>query len=248
MLVLSPFSRGGHVASQVFDHTSQLRFLEERFGVKAPNISAWRRKDGGRPHLGAAPGRGRHVGAHAAQHVEGPDGQRHGAGVHGGRPSWRWRPPAPCRCTPSRRSSRCPARRRPDVRGRTRARDHRRPERDAALGKIEHRGRAGGILRCGRAVAQPGRRRVGGGDPRAVAARHRAAPGRERPDLEDAVVALFDALYACVRGVQLCRAQRGGRRRPPRRLLEAAGHPVEGGPGPAGPGRPTSSACAARWR
>jgi phospholipase C len=47
MLVLSPFSRGGHVASEVFDHTSQLRFLEERFGVKAPNISAWRRKHAG---------------------------------------------------------------------------------------------------------------------------------------------------------------------------------------------------------
>ena len=43
MLVLSPFSRGGHVASEVFDHTSQLRFLEERFGVRAPNISRWRR-------------------------------------------------------------------------------------------------------------------------------------------------------------------------------------------------------------
>jgi phospholipase C len=43
MLVVSPFSRGGHIASQVFDHTSQLRFLEERFGVKAPNISTWRR-------------------------------------------------------------------------------------------------------------------------------------------------------------------------------------------------------------
>jgi phospholipase C len=44
MLVLSPFSRGGNVASQVFDHTSQLRFLETRFGVQAPNISAWRRR------------------------------------------------------------------------------------------------------------------------------------------------------------------------------------------------------------
>jgi phospholipase C len=43
MLVISPFSRGGHVASEVSDHTSQLRFLEARFGVKAPNISAWRR-------------------------------------------------------------------------------------------------------------------------------------------------------------------------------------------------------------
>jgi phospholipase C len=43
LLVISPFARGGHVASQVFDHTSQLRFLEARFGVRAPNISAWRR-------------------------------------------------------------------------------------------------------------------------------------------------------------------------------------------------------------
>ena len=47
MLVLSPFSRGGHVASEVFDHTSQLRFLEERFGVQAPNLSAWRRHTAG---------------------------------------------------------------------------------------------------------------------------------------------------------------------------------------------------------
>ena len=47
LLVISPFSRGGHVASEVFDHTSQMRFLEERFGVRAPNISAWRRKTAG---------------------------------------------------------------------------------------------------------------------------------------------------------------------------------------------------------
>ena len=43
MLVVSPFSRGGYVCSDTFDHTSQLRFLETRFGVTAPNISAWRR-------------------------------------------------------------------------------------------------------------------------------------------------------------------------------------------------------------
>jgi len=43
MLVLSPFSRGGRICSQTFDHTSQLRFIEERFGVRAPNISTWRR-------------------------------------------------------------------------------------------------------------------------------------------------------------------------------------------------------------
>lgn len=43
MLVVSPWSRGGWVNSQVFDHTSILRFLEQRFGVVEPNISAWRR-------------------------------------------------------------------------------------------------------------------------------------------------------------------------------------------------------------
>jgi phospholipase C len=43
MLVVSPFSTGGYVCSDVFDHTSQMRFLETRFGVEAPNISKWRR-------------------------------------------------------------------------------------------------------------------------------------------------------------------------------------------------------------
>src|SRR5207244_7610497 len=43
MLVVSPFSRGGFVCSDTFDHTSLLRFIETRFGVEAPNLSAWRR-------------------------------------------------------------------------------------------------------------------------------------------------------------------------------------------------------------
>jgi phospholipase C len=43
MLVVSPFSRGGLVCSDTFDHTSTLRFLEKRFGVEVPNLSAWRR-------------------------------------------------------------------------------------------------------------------------------------------------------------------------------------------------------------
>jgi len=42
-LVLSPFSTGGYVCSDVFDHTSQLRFLETLFGVTVPNLSSWRR-------------------------------------------------------------------------------------------------------------------------------------------------------------------------------------------------------------
>jgi phospholipase C len=43
LLVCSPFSRRGFVSSQVFDHTSLLLFLERRFHVEVPNISAWRR-------------------------------------------------------------------------------------------------------------------------------------------------------------------------------------------------------------
>jgi phospholipase C len=42
-LVISPYTRGGLVASEVFDHTSQLRLAETRFGVEVPNLSAWRR-------------------------------------------------------------------------------------------------------------------------------------------------------------------------------------------------------------
>jgi phospholipase C len=43
MYVISPWSRGGWVNSQVFDHTSVIRFLEQRFGVLEPNITPWRR-------------------------------------------------------------------------------------------------------------------------------------------------------------------------------------------------------------
>ncbi|MCU1494999.1 MAG: phospholipase [Acidimicrobiaceae bacterium] len=42
-LMISPFSRGGHVVSEVFDHTSQLKLVAERFGVEVPNLSSWRR-------------------------------------------------------------------------------------------------------------------------------------------------------------------------------------------------------------
>ncbi|WP_042301125.1 phosphocholine-specific phospholipase C [Paraburkholderia kururiensis] len=43
LLAVSPWSKGGAVCSQVFDHTSVIRFLEQRFGVHEPNISPWRR-------------------------------------------------------------------------------------------------------------------------------------------------------------------------------------------------------------
>jgi phospholipase C len=43
MLIISPWTTGGWVCSQVFDHTSVLQFLETRFEIPEPNISAWRR-------------------------------------------------------------------------------------------------------------------------------------------------------------------------------------------------------------
>lgn len=45
MTVVSPWTRGGWVCSQVFDHTSVLRFLEARFGeaLHVPYITRWRR-------------------------------------------------------------------------------------------------------------------------------------------------------------------------------------------------------------
>ncbi|MET9253960.1 phosphocholine-specific phospholipase C [Streptomyces sp. NPDC003717] len=43
MIIASPWTRGGRVDSQVFDHTSVLRFLERWTGVRCPHISAWRR-------------------------------------------------------------------------------------------------------------------------------------------------------------------------------------------------------------
>jgi phospholipase C len=44
MLVISPWSRGGWVASETFDHTSVIRFAERLFGVREPQISDWRRR------------------------------------------------------------------------------------------------------------------------------------------------------------------------------------------------------------
>ena len=43
MVVISPWSKGGYVSSEVFDHTSLIQFIEKRFGVKEPNITKWRR-------------------------------------------------------------------------------------------------------------------------------------------------------------------------------------------------------------
>ncbi len=43
MYVVSPWTKGGWVNSQVADHSSVLRFIEARFGVREPLISPWRR-------------------------------------------------------------------------------------------------------------------------------------------------------------------------------------------------------------
>ncbi|MBM7368318.1 alkaline phosphatase family protein [Gordonia hydrophobica] len=44
MTIVSPWTVGGHVSSEVFDHTSVVRFLERVTGVRCPNISRWRRR------------------------------------------------------------------------------------------------------------------------------------------------------------------------------------------------------------
>ncbi|WP_199439787.1 phosphocholine-specific phospholipase C [Umezawaea beigongshangensis] len=43
MTVVSPWTVGGNVCSEVADHTSVIRFLERWTGVREPNISEWRR-------------------------------------------------------------------------------------------------------------------------------------------------------------------------------------------------------------
>jgi len=48
MIIVSPWTRGGWVCSEVFDHTSLIRFIERRFGDGNPNltetnITPWRR-------------------------------------------------------------------------------------------------------------------------------------------------------------------------------------------------------------
>ncbi|MFG1806037.1 alkaline phosphatase family protein [Streptomyces sp. NPDC049040] len=43
-IVVSPWTVGGWVAGEAFDHTSVLRFLERFTGVEEPNISQWRRR------------------------------------------------------------------------------------------------------------------------------------------------------------------------------------------------------------
>ncbi|MEU6945958.1 phosphocholine-specific phospholipase C [Streptomyces sp. NPDC046316] len=43
LLVVSPWSVGGYVCSETFDHTSVIRFLEQLTGIEEPNITPWRR-------------------------------------------------------------------------------------------------------------------------------------------------------------------------------------------------------------
>jgi phospholipase C len=43
-IIVSPWTAGGWVCSEPFDHTSNLQFLEKVTGVKAPNMSDWRRE------------------------------------------------------------------------------------------------------------------------------------------------------------------------------------------------------------
>jgi phospholipase C len=62
-LIISPFSRGGRLFSEVSDHVSQLKLIARRFGLRVPNVSAWRDATVSdlsaalqrRPHSGSTP-------------------------------------------------------------------------------------------------------------------------------------------------------------------------------------------------
>lgn len=43
-IIISPWTAGGWVCSELFDHTSPLRFLERITGVREENVTGWRRK------------------------------------------------------------------------------------------------------------------------------------------------------------------------------------------------------------
>jgi phospholipase C len=51
-LIVSPWTMGGWIASENFDHTFTLQFLELLTGVTIPNITPWRRQTFGKPVLG----------------------------------------------------------------------------------------------------------------------------------------------------------------------------------------------------
>ncbi|GAA5196861.1 alkaline phosphatase family protein [Rugosimonospora acidiphila] len=44
LIIVSPWTAGGWVATEQFDHTSVLQFLEKFTGVREPNITDWRRE------------------------------------------------------------------------------------------------------------------------------------------------------------------------------------------------------------
>jgi len=47
MIIASPWTRGGYLDSNTYDHTSMLQFLETWTGVRAANITDWRRSVAG---------------------------------------------------------------------------------------------------------------------------------------------------------------------------------------------------------
>ncbi len=76
MLVISPFSRGGHIASEVFDHTSQLQLVSRAVRGRGPERVRLAPRDGRRPDLDDVPEPGEHHGAQAPGDVGGDAADR----------------------------------------------------------------------------------------------------------------------------------------------------------------------------
>ncbi|MGW1374065.1 phosphocholine-specific phospholipase C [Streptomyces sp. NPDC002446] len=83
-LVVSPWSTGGYVCSEVFDHTSVIRFMERRFGVREPHISPWRRAVCGdlTSAFDFSLRHTRHAPLPSTAGYRPPDGERHGSYTH----------------------------------------------------------------------------------------------------------------------------------------------------------------------
>jgi hypothetical protein len=54
MIICSPWTRGGYVDSNVYNHTSMLHFLANWTGVQPANVTAWRQSVSATPTHGNA--------------------------------------------------------------------------------------------------------------------------------------------------------------------------------------------------
>jgi phospholipase C len=60
-IIVSPWTVGGYVSHETFDHTSVIQLIEQVTGVVNPNITGWRRKTAGDLTSALGAGRSRRI-------------------------------------------------------------------------------------------------------------------------------------------------------------------------------------------